>query len=125
MFGQSQTGYRTPAGVTLFALETQAGPAQVDFVARPQFLAATIARRDLARAALAKHTRAELAAVVAETIVAFLEPDVGVAAGYRHIQFIGAFFEDHVVAAHDPVVRVGEFRETADIQTGVLQMVLL
>ena len=103
--------------------EAQAGSAQVDFVAGAELFAAAVAGWDFDGAAVAEDARAEFAFVVAETVIALVQADVGVAARYRRVGFVGAFFEDDVVAADHAVLRVGQLRQAADVGARFFQQV--
>ena len=103
--------------------ELQACPAQVDFVAGAELFAAAIAGWDFDGAAVTEDARAEFAFVVAKTVVAVVQADVGVASRYRRVGFVGAFFEDDVVAADYAVLRVGQLRQAADVDAGFFQQV--
>src|SRR5580700_8734019 len=97
-----QTGLSAPQSVRhvgALSLKPQAGPAQVDFVAGAKLFAAAVAGWDFDGAAVAEDARAEFAFVVAEAVVAVVQADVGVPARYGRGGFVGAFFENDVVAA--------------------------
>src|ERR1019366_455165 len=104
-----------PRNSSLLPLEPQAGAAQIDLVAGTQFLAPPIAGGDFDGAAVAEHAGAEFAAVVAQAVVARLQPYVRVLAADGGVALVGAFFEYHVVAPYHAMVGVGQLGHAADI----------
>ena len=114
----SRTGLPACLGQTrrsVLLFKSQAGAAQVDFVAGAEFFAAAIAGGDYDGAAVAEDAGAEFAAVVAEAVVARVQANVGVLAGHGGVGFVGAFFEDDIVAAHHAMVGIGEFDQASDV----------
>src|ERR1039458_2406410 len=104
-----------PRNSSLTALEPQAGATQIDLVAGTKFLAPPVAGGDFDGAAVAEHAGAEFAAVVAQAVVARLQPYVRVLAADGGVALVGAFFEYHVVAPNHAMVGVGQLGHAADI----------
>jgi hypothetical protein len=99
----------------LLSLKSQARPTQVDLVSRSQQFSTSVAGRGFYASAVAEDPGSVFAFVVADTVVAVLQADVGVTAGDGGVGLVGAFLEDDVVAADYALLGIHQFRHTADV----------
>src|SRR5262249_57838083 len=99
-------------------IKAETGAAQIDFVAWAKTLAAQAVGRHLYGPAIAKDAGTVFAGVVADAVLRCLrvEHDVSVPA-----RDIGAVFEDDIVAANDPMLRIGQLRHAAYIRARLFQ----
>src|SRR5579862_1156366 len=81
----------TQGSALLLSLEPQTGPPQVNLISRTELFAAPVAGRHFQGTAFAENARAEFAAIITNAVFVVVQPDVGVAARYGGIGFVGAF----------------------------------
>ena len=63
--------------------------------------------------------------VVAQPVLSLVNSNVRVPPRDGRVDFARAFFEDHIVAAHHAMIRVGQFRKAAQVRARAIQPVLL